>query len=276
MSVIRVYPGGCHTPSIYEGGEEGDHVIENLQYRSWNTFWENDNNNEDVRIDFDTGGDLIRPNYLILGNHNLTDTGKGIKFQYGTGGTGASFTSQGYMLGSAGSYSDYVTADENIWVSTFTAPTDGYRYFRLKIENNVGYKPKIAVVSFGRYVDLNINYDNGSSSRGYVYKSERTQTIGGQWKTNLMSEKKAVFNLSFSHLDEIEKDYWAGDIFETLEVENKPFFFMDVDDNHYYVRITDGELILGDSGFHNFTHSISMIEESNQAESGIVFGMVIE
>ena len=276
MSTIVIYPDDCYTPSIYTGGEEGDMKIENLLYRNWNTFWQNDYNDENVLIDFDTGGDLIRPNYLALGNHNLNDTDYGIKFQYGTGGTGASFTSAGYLLGAAGAYHDYVGANENIWLETLTAPATGYQYFRLTIENSTGVKPKIAVVSFGVSVNLKINYENGSSSRGYVYNNVSRETIGGQIKTNLLSDIKASFNLSFNYLDEVDKNKWQNDIFEELEAENNPFFFKDVDDNSYYVRITNGDLMFNDSGFQNYAHSISFIEESKQVASGIIFGMVIE
>lgn len=260
MASVIIYPWGCGTPSITTGGEESGYPIENISDRNWNSRWQNDDNNEEVVIDFDFGS-AIQPDYLILANHNLTDTSYGIKFQYGTGGVGGSFSSAGYQLGDAGTFHDYVSGNSPIWREALTAPGSAYQYYRLTIENKNGTKPYISVISFGVKKTLNANYSLGGS-RGLAYGNERRETTGGQIKVNNLWGSKRRFELSWDDIEETDHDYWEDDIFEEIQGSLYPFFIEDIDSEIYYVRCLNDELPFNDIEYQLYGFNLTLIEEN--------------
>ena len=260
MSSVIIYPWGCGTASITTGGEESDYVIENISDRNWNSRWQNDDNNETVQIDFDFGS-TIQPDYLILANHNLQDTGYGIKFEYGTGGVGGSFSAVDYLVGSAGAYHDYVAANDPIWKETFTAPGSAYQYYRLTIEDKNGTKPYISIISFGVKKTLNANYSLGGS-RGLVYGNEKMETTGGQIKVNNLWGSKRKFELSWDDIAETDHDAWEDDIFSEIQGSLYPFFIEDIDSSVYYVRCLNDELLFNDIEYQLYSFNLTLIEEN--------------
>lgn len=258
MSDVAIYPYSCGTAVIVTGGEEGDYKIENIQDRNWNTRWQNDDANETVVLDFDYGSTLA-PTYLILANHNLQDVSYGIKFQYGHGGTGGSFLSDGYLVGSSGAYHAYVAANSSIWLETFAAPAAS-QYFRLTIENKNGVKPYISIVSFGIAYTLGANYSWGGS-RGNAYGNERRETPGGHIFVNNLAGAKKQFSLSFDDINETDKGYW-NTVFALIQGSFYPFFIADFDGTLYCVRMLNDSLDITDNEYQLYSLSINLIQEN--------------
>jgi len=259
MSDVAIYPYGCGTATIVTGGEESDYKIENIQDRNINTRWQNDNDNEEVVIDFNFGS-TIQPTYLALANHNLQDTSYGIKFQYGHGGVGGSFVSDGYSIGAAGTFHDYVAANTSIWLETFSAPSAS-QYFRLTIEDKNGTKPYISVVSFGVAYSLGANYSL-SGSRGIFYGNEKAETPGGHIFVNNIHGSKKRFELSWDDINETDHDYWEDNIFPAIQGSLYPFFISDIDDTIYYVRCLNDELPMSDIEYQLYSFNLSLIQEN--------------
>ena len=256
---MTIYPFGCGTASIGTGGEEGNYKIENIQDRNWNTRWQNDDDNETVILYFDYGEGMTST-YLALGNHNLQDINYGIKFEYGTGGVGGSFISDGYLVGSAGAYHDYVAANSDIWLETFVSP-GAYRYYKLTIENKNGVKPYISVLSYGQSYALNANYSlNGS--RGLHIGNEQMSTAGGQMFVNNLYSQKRRFELSWDDINETDHDYWEDAIFPAIQGSLYPFFIKDIDDTLYYVRCLNNDLPMSDIEYQLYSFNLSLIEEN--------------
>jgi len=259
MASIVIYPQPITSGvSINAGGEESGKPIENLTDMNINTTWQNDDNNETVTIDWDFGSN-IDPNYLIIANHNLTDTDYGIKFIQGSGGVGGSFVVEEYLLGDAGTYHDYTSSDTPIWLETFDEPQQVERYYRLEIENNNGVKPEIGMVVFGDYITLNANYNLGGS-RGDGYKTEIRERDGGQIYANQLANERKRFVLSWDDIAETDHDYWET-IFSLIQGRLYPFFFTDIDSVKYLVRSEQDELQQTDNEYQLYSFSLNLLEE---------------
>jgi len=219
--------------TIQVGGEQSGYPIENLEDGNWNTTWMNGNDTEAVQIDFDFGTG-IKPVWFCIGNHNLTDTGKGIKLSQGDTGVGAAYNELEFLIGNGG-YHDYVSANSGLWIETFSAPNSAERYYRLYIEDTTGTKPEIAFISMGTTVfTMNLNYSLGASL-GRFYGTEKRITTGGQVKSNQLHGVKEQFQLSFDDIAETDKGFFDA-IFTQIQGSLYPFVFTDIDGTNYYVR----------------------------------------
>jgi len=218
------------TITITTGGEQTGYPKENLEDGNWNTTWMNALDTEEVTIDIDLGADYVCT-YFALGNHNLTNTGRGIKVAYDDNNNGA-YAALGYVVGSAGIFHDYTSADEDIWIETFAASS--FRYWRLIIEDLAGTKPEIGVISLLVKYTMGLNYSLGASL-GEFYGTEKRVTTGGQVKSNQNHGVKNRFQLPFDDIDETDKGYFDN-IMDQIQGSLYPLFFTDIDGTHYYVR----------------------------------------
>jgi hypothetical protein len=259
MADLTLYPYGLITNqvSIYAGGEDTGYPIENLTDFNWNTFWQNDNNDEEVILDFDMGL-AISVNYLILANHNLNDNDYGIKFSAGHGGIGSSYVADAYVIGSSGAFHDYSSDDGNIWIEEYTLPAT-YQYFRLTIENKSGTKPYIGIIGFGgNKLLLTANYSFGSS-KGYVNNNDIFETDGGiQYLNNLWSNK-LKWSLKFDDLSETDKGY-LDTFIQYTRGSFRPFFIKFIDGTEYYVRLTQDELIFDETEYQLYNTQMNLLQ----------------
>jgi len=244
--------------TIQIGGEDTGYPIENLEDRNYYTKWQNDNNNEEVEIDFDAGA-AIAPDYFAIINHNLTDTNYGIKLEYGTGGVGGSFSSVGYLLGGAATYEDYAVGDSPIWLEIFTAPGSSYQYYRFTIEDKNGTKPNLAVVMLGVAQEFSGSYNWGASV-GEAYGNERSRTPGGHYKVNQNWGPKNRFELDFDDFNETDKTAWQA-VMDEVQGSLYPFVIKDIDDNLYYVRLIQDSMLFNLIEYQMYGNSIILEEE---------------
>ena len=110
--------------------DEAGFPKENMQDRNEKTLWKCDTANTSGYITIDFGAQRTI-DYLLLGNHNYTDTGKGIKLSYDDADNPA-FGDETFSVGAGGSYHDYVSGNADRWYETFTSRLK--RYWRLYLE----------------------------------------------------------------------------------------------------------------------------------------------
>lgn len=237
--------------------------LTNLQDRNKNVYWKAGNANTSgyIQIDLDSARAC---DFLILGNHNYTNTGVGIALSYCTDGDGL-FTPEGWAIGTGApvTYVDYISGDVTNWLETFTSITK--RYWRLYLEAmGAATYQQIATIFLGAKwshaynPELTVNEESGykvrtnESEGGIRFSQIANTTIRRQWDYDykyVIASEKTKF------------ETWRDNIYMSDRLSRYPFFFSDdVGTSLYYVRAA-GKLGLKEQAYNVWQTGISLEEE---------------
>lgn len=241
---------------------DANYPLTNLQDRNKSVYWKEGTGNTSgyIQIDLVTARAC---DFLILGNHNYTDTGKGIALSSCTDGDG-DFTPEAWAIGSAGpTYHDYVSGNVTNWMEIFTSVNK--RYWRLYLEamGAVTYQ-QIATIFLG----TKWNYDHNPEltvGEESGYKVRMNEAEGGARFSQIANTTvRKEWDYDYKYIIASEKtkfETWRDAIYMSDRLSRYPFFFSDdTGTSLYYVRAA-GKLSLKEQAYNVWQTRISLEEE---------------
>jgi len=206
--------------------------LNNLNDRNKDLYWKEATGNTSGYIQIDlTAARAV--DYIILGNHNYTDTGKGIKLQYASD---AAFTADvDYAIGSAGAYHDYTAGDVTNWLEIITEVSR--RYWRLYLEAmGAATYQQIGTIFMGEVLTHPVNWNFETGKRGYEYGVQERVTVGGTKRTQKDHDLRRTWEYEFDWISETHYGYITSFLDEVYG-NYYPFFFADEDGTLFYGRL---------------------------------------
>jgi hypothetical protein len=243
--------------------EAANYPIENMQDRCENTLWKCDTANTSGYIQIDLGT-ARAVNYVMLGNHNYTDTGKGIKVSYDNADA-AGFGTELFAVGSIGAYHDYVSGNADRWLESFSSVTK--RYWRVYLEAmgaatnqeigtifigtfwNWAHEPELRMPDESGY-NVNIKQSGGGSTFSQIANT----TVRRDW------------GIPFEYIDSDEKgncETFRDSIFMNKRggLSRYPFYFTDDGETTFYFARAEGALLFEQQAYQIYKTHFKFVEE---------------
>jgi len=240
--------------------EATGYPTENLQDRNKNTIWKCGLANTSGYIQIDLGSSRAC-DFLILGNHNYTNTAVGIKLSRCVDSNG-DFTPEGFSIGNGG-YHDYVSGNLTNWIETFSSVES--RYWRIYLEAmGIATYQQIGTIFLGTYWDHNHNPEIGiGGSSGYII--ENRETSAGRRSANILNTTvRRQWNYDYKYIiasEETKFNTWRDTIFIGKGLSGYPFYFSDDQGTTLYFVRNLGELKLKEHAYQVYETSITLEEE---------------
>lgn len=221
---------------------------ENMQDRNENTLWKCDTANTSGYIQIDLGADRA-VDYVILGNHNYTNTGVGIVISYCDDNDGT-FATEIAPIGALDPtvYHDYTSGDADRWFETFTQVTK--RYWRIYLEamgaatnQEIGTIYMGAQWNWAHEPELTLLEDSG-------YIVTVNEAAGGSRYSQLANTTvRRIWNIPLEWIVSAEKtkhETWRDQIFPDSQggLSRYPFYWSDDNGTTIYYSRYRGPLSL--------------------------------
>lgn len=236
---------------------EANYPLVNLNDRCKDIYWK-ENGDGAGHIQIDLGSTALTIDKVILGSHNLTSTSHGIKLSYCTDGDG-NFTPEFFVVGSAGAYHDYVTGDVTNWLEPFVAQEAAKQYWRLYMEA-MGSAKQIGTIFLVDSFAHGVNWSFTGGKLGFEYGIEERRTVSGAKRTQKNHGRRRTWSYRFEWIDETHRtalETFLG----VVEGNRYPFFFADEDENLYFVRLKNPDMILDHMVYQQYDFNIELEEE---------------
>jgi len=237
------------TITIATLGEDASQPKENFQDTNENTKWKAGTSNVSGHFQFDLGSTRA-VDFLILGAHNYSTTFIGIKLSHDDNDD-SGFGDETFNIGSLGAYHDFVTADLNTWLETFSTFTKRHWRLYLEAQGSTTFQ-EIGTVYLGTTFQPTLNRNWGQREGKLTNVSQRS-TIGQQQFTNKNGVIRKTFSLiHFRDIQETQKDNTLTFI-QNVENNHIPFYFDPIGDgSEIFVRMQGSEHGLHDTDFQNY------------------------
>lgn len=237
---------------------DADHPLINLQDRSKNVYWKAGNANTSGYIQIDLGSARVC-DFLILGNHNYTNTGVGIKLQHAS--DAAFTTGLGWILGDDGpTYHDYTATDVTNWLEA-PGTTPARQYWRLYLEAmGAATYQQIATIFLGTKFEHTVNWSYGSGRLGHQWGVQVGKTTGGIRRRQKNHDERKIWQYTFEWINETHHDNivsWAQSVYGNWY----PFFFADEEASLYYVALADSGINFSHLKYQLYHNPIQLEEE---------------
>lgn len=262
MANIRFYSESIEdaTLTVDSLGANAGFPTNNLLDRSHKLYWKALNANTSGYINIDLGA-ARACDYLILGEHNYSNTNYGIKLATDNNDDG-DYSAVTYVVGSSGAYHAYANANYKKWYETFGSSTK--RYWRLYLEAmGAATYQQLANIFIGAEWEHAHNPELGiGQDSEYLVESGRTTSGTVRSQIN-NTTKKGIWEYNWKYIISSEKtkfESWRDDIYMSNIVSHYPFYFFDTSDQVFYTRAV-GALKLQEQAYNVWQTKISLEEE---------------
>jgi hypothetical protein len=268
MSNFEIYSQGVDsgaTITVNTITEDTDFPLTNLQDRDENTLMKAGNANTSGYLQIDLAA-ARAVDYIILGNHNYTNTSVGIVVSYCDDGDG-DFTPEVAVVGSVGpvTYHNYVSANADRWFETFTQATK--RYWRIYLQAmGAATNQEIGAIFMGAQwnwahePELNPLDNSG-------YNVTINQAAGGSTFSQIANTTvRRIWNYPLKFISSSEKtnhETWRDNIFMNLNggLSRYPFYWSE--DNGVTINFAryQGKLNLKQHAYQQWETNHVFVEE---------------
>jgi len=266
MSDYSIYSENIVDASLTIGTmtSNSDFPLTNLNDVDKNTKWKEGTGNTSGYIQIDLG-ETRTIDYLILVNHNYSNTGVGIKLETNLIDDGTFSDTEIFRIGTDVSYHDYEAANANIWFESVQSISK--RYWRLHLEAmGAGTYQEIGAIFMGAAFDFdhNPNYEIPEDS-GYIVNIN--ETIGGSRFSQIANTTvRRSWELEYELIQSAEKtnlETFRDNIFMDLNggLSRYPFVFTDDSGSNYYFARARGSLLFTPMAYQLYSTKLRFEEE---------------
>jgi hypothetical protein len=267
MSNFEIYAQSIDSASITVNTitEDTDFPLTNLQDRDENTLMKAGNANTSGYLQIDLGADRAI-DYVILGNHNYTDTGKGIVISYCDDNDGT-FATEVAPVGAVGPvvYHDYTSGDADRWFETFSSATK--RYWRIYLEAmGAATNQEIGTIFMGAQWNW-AHEPELTLSEGSGYNVTTNRAAGGSTFGQIANTTvRRVWNVPLKFISSSEKtlhETWRDTVFmdEGGGLSRYPYYFSQDNGTTLLFSRYQGKLNLRQHAYQQWETNHVFVEE---------------